>query len=60
LRLGKDSLLAEHWGGTIYDCAAPDIDQTQVIDHLSSSVSEHETRNVLRESARPMPDSAKW
>ena len=46
------ALLAIDETGATYDCAAPDIDQTHVIDHLDGSVSENETRNVLRESAR--------
>lgn len=38
--------------GIGYRCFAPDIEQQQVIDHLSGEPVEGETRNVLVESAR--------
>lgn len=46
------TLLAIDQAGAEYQCAAPDIDQTHVIDHLAGSPAKGETRNVLRESAR--------
>ena len=44
-------LAIEHNGAT-YQCFAPDIEQTHVINHLTGEVMEGETRNVLVESAR--------
>ncbi|NQZ06304.1 MAG: isoprenoid biosynthesis glyoxalase ElbB [Algicola sp.] len=44
-------LAIEHNGST-YECFAPDIPQTQVINHLTGEVAKGETRNVLVESAR--------
>jgi len=46
------TLLALDLAGVKYVCAAPDIDQTHVVDHLAGAPAEGETRNVLRESAR--------
>jgi len=46
------TLLALDLAGAKYTCAAPDIDQAHVINHLAGAPSEGETRNVLQESAR--------
>ena len=45
------TLLALERQGAAYQCYAPDIDQTHVIDHLTGEEAD-EKRNVLRESAR--------
>ncbi len=45
------TLLALDRQGAAYQCYAPDIDQAQVIDHLTGEEVD-EKRNVLRESAR--------
>lgn len=44
-------LALEHHGCT-YQCFAPNIPQTKVVNHLTGEVVEGETRNVLVESAR--------
>jgi len=44
-------LALEHHGCT-YQCFAPDIPQTKVVNHLTGDVMEGENRNVLVESAR--------
>ena len=46
------TLLAIDTAGARYTCAAPDINQAQVINHLAGAPSEGESRNVLQESAR--------
>lgn len=46
------TLLAVEQNGASYRCFAPNIAQHHVINHLTGEVSEHETRNVLVESAR--------
>lgn len=46
------TLLAVEQNGARYRCFAPNIAQHHVINHLTGEVSEHETRNVLVESAR--------
>ena len=46
------ALLAIDQAGARYQCAAPDIAQAHVIDHLAGAPTEGESRNVLRESAR--------
>jgi enhancing lycopene biosynthesis protein 2 len=46
------TLLALDRAGVEAVCMAPDIDQTQVVNHLTGSVSPDEKRNVLVESAR--------
>jgi len=46
------TLLALDRRGARYQCFAPDIDQAQVVNHLSREVAEGERRNVLVESAR--------
>lgn len=46
------TLLAIEQNGASYCCFAPNIEQHHVINHLTGEVSEHETRNVLVESAR--------
>lgn len=44
-------LAIEHHGST-FQCFAPDIAQSKVVNHLTGEVVEGETRNVLVESAR--------
>lgn len=44
-------LAIEHHGST-FQCFAPDIEQSKVVNHLTGEVMEGETRNVLVESAR--------
>ena len=46
------TMLAVEQNGAQYRCFAPNIAQYHVINHLTGEVSEHETRNVLVESAR--------
>jgi enhancing lycopene biosynthesis protein 2 len=46
------TLLAIEQNGASYRCFAPNIEQHHVVNHLTSEVSETETRNVLVESAR--------
>lgn len=46
------TLLAIEQCGGSYQCFAPDKPQLHVVNHLTSEVSEGETRNVLVESAR--------
>lgn len=46
------TLLAIEQNDASYRCFAPNIAQHHVINHLTGEVSEHETRNVLVESAR--------
>lgn len=46
------TLLAIEQNGASYRCFAPNIAQHHVINHLTGEVSEHESRNVLVESAR--------
>tara|TARA_R110001583_G_scaffold13909_5_gene58997 strand:- start:467 stop:1123 length:657 start_codon:yes stop_codon:yes gene_type:complete len=46
------TLLAIEQNNASYRCFAPNIAQHHVINHLTGEVSEHETRNVLVESAR--------
>lgn len=46
------TLLAIEQNGGQYRCFAPNINQYHVINHLTGEISEHETRNVLVESAR--------
>lgn len=44
-------LAIEHHGST-FQCFAPDIEQTKVVNHLTGETMKEETRNVLVESAR--------
>ncbi len=46
------TLLAIDKAGASYQCAAPNISQAHVINHIDGSEVESETRNVLQESAR--------
>jgi enhancing lycopene biosynthesis protein 2 len=46
------TLLALSCAGVTYQCMAPNINQTHVINHLTGQIAENETRNVLVESAR--------
>jgi enhancing lycopene biosynthesis protein 2 len=46
------SLLAIARAGASYQCFAPDIEQTHVVNHLTGEVCSSETRNVLTEAAR--------
>jgi len=46
------TLLALSCAGVSYQCMAPNINQTHVVNHLSGQVAEGETRNVLVEAAR--------
>lgn len=46
------TMLAINQQGAQYTCFAPNINQYHVINHLTGEVSEHESRNVLVESAR--------
>ncbi len=46
------TMLAVEQNGAQYRCFAPNIAQYHVINHLTGEVSEHESRNVLVESAR--------
>lgn len=46
------SLLALARQGATYQCFAPDVPQLHVINHLTGTVSEGESRNVLVEAAR--------
>lgn len=46
------TLLALERVGIDYECLAPDVEQTDVVDHLTGQPQEGERRNVLRESAR--------
>jgi enhancing lycopene biosynthesis protein 2 len=46
------TLLALSCAGVTYQCMAPNINQTHVVNHLTGQVAEGETRNVLVESAR--------
>ena len=46
------TLLALDRAGAAYQCFAPDVNQTHVVNHLSGEVAEGESRNVLVESAR--------
>jgi enhancing lycopene biosynthesis protein 2 len=46
------TLLALSCAGVSYECMAPNINQAQVVNHLTGQVTEGETRNVLVESAR--------
>lgn len=46
------TLLALEKAGIAYECLAPDIEQRDVIDHLTGDTVEGERRNVLHESAR--------
>lgn len=45
------TLLALDLAGTTYECFAPNIPQTRVVNHLTNEVT-NETRNVLIEAAR--------
>ncbi len=38
--------------GAAYQCFAPDIEQTSVINHYTKSVEQDQSRNVLVEAAR--------
>jgi enhancing lycopene biosynthesis protein 2 len=46
------TLLALDRAGAVVQCAAPDIPQAHVMNHLTNTVEEGATRNVLVESAR--------
>ena len=46
------TLLALEKAGIGYECLAPDIEQRDVIDHLTGDTVKGERRNVLHESAR--------
>ncbi len=46
------TLLAIEQNDASYRCFAPNINQHHVINHITGEVSEHESRNVLVESAR--------
>lgn len=46
------TLLALEKAGLDYECFAPDIDQRDVVDHLTGEPVKGEHRNVLREAAR--------
>ena len=46
------TLLALDKAGASVTCAAPNVNQKHVVNHLSGDVAEGETRNVLVESAR--------
>jgi enhancing lycopene biosynthesis protein 2 len=46
------TLLSLEQQGASYQCFAPDMDQMQVINHLTGEPAEGETRNVLVEAAR--------
>ena len=46
------TLLAIEQNGAQYRCFAPNMEQHHVVNHLTSEVSEGETRNVLVEAAR--------
>jgi len=46
------TLLAIEQNGAQYRCFAPNVNQHHVVDHLTGTINEAETRNVLVESAR--------
>jgi enhancing lycopene biosynthesis protein 2 len=46
------TMLALSCAGVTYQCMAPNINQAQVINHLTGQISEGESRNVLVEAAR--------
>ena len=46
------TMLALSCAGVTYQCMAPNINQTHVINHLTRQVAEGESRNVLVEAAR--------
>ncbi len=46
------TLLALEKAGIDYECLAPDVEQRDVVDHLTGETSKGERRNVLREAAR--------
>lgn len=46
------TLLSIEHNSSTYQCFAPDIEQSHVVNHLTGDVMEGETRNVLVESAR--------
>jgi len=46
------TMLALSCAGVTYQCMAPNINQTQVVNHLTGQVAEGESRNVLVEAAR--------
>ncbi|CAG0962278.1 Glyoxalase ElbB [Myxococcaceae bacterium] len=46
------TLLALEKAGLDYECFAPDVEQRDVVDHLTGEASPAEKRNVLREAAR--------
>lgn len=46
------TLLALEKAGIAYECLAPDIEQRDVVDHLTGDTVKGESRNVLHESAR--------
>ena len=46
------TMLALSCSGMQYQCMAPNITQTQVVNHLTGQIAAGETRNVLVESAR--------
>ncbi len=46
------TMLALSCAGMSYQCMAPNINQTHVVNHLSGQVAEGESRNVLVEAAR--------
>lgn len=46
------TLLAVEKAGLEYECLAPDVDQMDVVDHMTGAAVEGERRNVMREAAR--------
>ncbi len=46
------TLLALSCAGVTYQCMAPNMAQTQVVNHLTGQIAEGESRNVLIEAAR--------
>jgi len=46
------TLLALEKAGIDYDCLAPDVEQRDVVDHLTGEPAKGERRNVLHEAAR--------
>lgn len=46
------TLLALEKAGIDYECLAPDVEQRDVVDHLTGEAVKGEHRNVLREAAR--------